>query len=454
MHQTLRVVLTLFLFSKVLLAQTPKFSKPDSIGSVGYGFGLSTDDLDGDGKKDDIIVSDVGTRSEEPTINWYRFNGKIFEKSVIYIGRGILRNAWLEFNYVQDLNNDGYKDVIVVSNDNPRTVLWLKNPGKNNWGVQWESLPITHSLDSKLFTNEPTLKPYVATTVRNPVDSNYYDVLVGPAGDVIDASKALTRATDIQWFTNPLGDYSKPWKVQNLGFSFCSRISMLQPLWSSNKTEVAFFITASSEDYSYELSNKTGKWSSQFVDRTIRSPSHGSLANIDGDDDLDVVAAAGYRFNDINKPQNNCRQESDRANFENTNLIVWYEKTKEGWSAPQIIKKDFYYAFSATSGKLRASSKFDDVVIANADSRRNQSGLETPNSEVMICQNPKSTNDSGAEWKCYSIEQNLPAVSFLSINDIDDDGHNDIVALAVGLRDGKGNSIHPGKVLFFKNLEK
>jgi hypothetical protein len=418
------------------------------IDSVSYGFGLSISDLDNDGVEDDIVVSDIGTPKEGPSISWYKYNKKLkkFEKTIVYIGTEIFADAWFEYNHIQDIDNDGYKDIVVVSNYNPPTVFWLKNPGKEiRKNEKWKPLPVAHALDkNSLKHNSP--RPYMVTTIPNNTNTTYYDIIVGPQSNG-------ANATDIEVYINPLGQYSSTtaWEKQPMGFSFCDRVSMIQ-LFSDKELQLpGLFVTALSDDYSYDFHKRNGVWKYDYkedhVDGTIRAPAHGSFADIDGDHHQDVVVAAGYRYGDFNAK---CRQ--DRPKADKTNLIVWYEKDPiKGWMQ-NIIKSNFYYAFSAVAGDFKGNGR-DDVVIANSDTSR-KNDIEQPASEIMLCQNPDKAEFRTQEWPCISLAKDLPAASFLAVSDIDNDGDKDIIGLAVGLRDSTGTNIHFGKILFFENTRK
>lgn len=419
------------------------------IDKFSYGFGLSIGDLDNDMQTDDIIVSDAGTHE----IIWYRYDERVhlFKKHILYTGSDQLKEAWFEFNHIQKIDGDDWADIVVVSNYKPAMVIWFKNPGVNNWNEAWTPFPLSHDLaDPACHADKPTQRPYSVTTKKNENNAKIFDVVVGPG---VETNGKENINTDIHIYQNPLStsspDWNTKWPLQEMGRSFCDRISFLQAVDIIKGGPQEFLVTSLSEDYTFMLSKEDGIWQSTAVDGTIRSPSHGSLARIDMDNNVDFVVAAGYLNNEVVTIEREERCRYPRT--PQTNVIVWYEYQYDGsvkqkiWKR-HIIKSNINDAFVARAGNLRGIS-VDDVVTGDAYSPSNR-----PASEIKLCFNPQDSVAREMEWPCKTLQSNLPTISFIEIADVDNDGKNDIVALAVGLRDGNHNQLDYGSLLFFKNI--
>ncbi|MBK9462779.1 MAG: VCBS repeat-containing protein [Sphingobacteriales bacterium] len=135
---------------------------------------LNSADLDNDGYRDLLFVTDYGS-----VIIWYKNNGDGTFIPQPYIDIDL---DFASSIYTADLNNDGNTDILWVTTN---TVTWIPNNGDNTFGnVQIISNQAAHAAK------------VLAADVDNDGD---IDVL---SASIYSSSNPLTTANKIVWFSN------------------------------------------------------------------------------------------------------------------------------------------------------------------------------------------------------------------------------------------------------------
>src|ERR1051325_1562511 len=275
-----------------------------------YAYGLAAADLNGN-KKPEIVSADAAAKK----LVYYQYQ----RDGSFTVSSNVVQNVSgiIERMAVGDIDNDGKPDIAIVNNQvgwpnptdpNHGELYWYKNPGNTsgNW-VQ------THISD------------YFGRA---------YDVALGDFnGDgKLDLAASSYTGGKISWFENP-GSTSL-WKEHILGTGLGeTRTARVADFNGDGKLDILTTGRLGNKTIWYENTGAS-VWPANYIDTNSVGPTHGEPWDLDGDGDVDVVMALGYRA----KSQDG--------------QVVWYENINKGSLWTKHVVGALPFGFEAVVGDI------------------------------------------------------------------------------------------------------
>lgn len=296
-----------------------------------------------------------------------------------------------------DLDGDGDRDMVVIARDTG-AINWWENLAN---GVSWSEHTIITFFDGGPVDE---LDDFTRDLLLNEVSVQVGDI--DDDGD-LDFVVAIEALDDVLWYENTNGDGSL-WTEKIINVSFGgARQAVLADMDGDGDLDVV----AASPDFKaiawFENDGNGGTWTTHNVDTAFDRASGVAAADIDGDGDLDVVGVA-----------------------DTSDDVIWWQNQNgvgTSWSADIVI--DGAYSGGA----------YVDVADIDSDGDIDVLGAAEGGDEVTWWENDTPTV---ANWTKHSIGFYNQAFS-VTAGDIDLDGDLDVVGTQY--KDG-------GKVSWRENL--
>ena len=374
----------------VCAAEPVRFSEHLLAGNLGYVFGVSAGDLDGDGDVD-LTSPDIRNKSHS-TLYWYRNNGDgEFERLVVHSGEP----GWFERHAIGDLNGDGTLDVAIINNLKGQ-VVWFANSGKPASGA-WRRYVIS--------TNCPRAYAVALADLDGDGDldaattgytSNLVTWYENPGNDGFDSEWARRVIDDDmrESRTMAAGDFNRDGKVDLLATAVGS-LESDAPDSTDHQSRVVWY-----ENPGHPAGQD---WTRHIINNELPAAIHGQPVDFDRDGDLDVVMAHGMRI------------EAD-PNVDH-HQVVWYENVRQpdglpAWKRHRVGSLRF--AFEATAGDVDGDGDLD--IAASAWSKGDR---------IVWFENTGSE-----KWSSHVVRTKWPAANQVILADLNGDRRLDIVASA------------------------
>jgi hypothetical protein len=335
----------------------------------GYAFGLSSRDLDGDGRPE-IVVADADKGEMSCFVN--QGNGS-FQR--FYIAQG--EAGWLERNAIGDLDGNGKPDVAVVDNKNGQ-LLYFANPG-----TPIATRPWTRNVISATFTHA-------------------YDVCLADfyGNGRLDVAASSWISNQVAIFDNP-GNGGGQWVQHTLDDNLrTARMIRAGDINGDGRPDLVATGETDNLIAWYQNPGLIGQpWSKHVIDNLNVDPLHGQIVDMNGDGKLDVLMAFGSGA----APE--------------LGQICWYENSGNGatW-ARHVVAGSFPGGTEAVAGDLNGDGRLEIVAAAWGAA-----------GQVAWFDN---AGDPAGRWTKHSLKQNWTKADGVLIVDLDLDGRLDIVAAA------------------------
>lgn len=240
-----------------------------------YAYGLAVADLDGDGHLD-LTSSDA---EENSNVYLFRGNGKGgFEFSFIqkYAGKPD-QPVRLERHAIGDINRDKLPDVVIVDNMK-NDIRWFENPGKDAIGKPWKLHRLTASNEVP-GCYDVALADFDGDGDLDAASSCYYGSRfdwfenIGSPGAGTEWKRHELEADIGETRTIAVGDFNNDGKPDLLGSARTGN----QVVWYQNPARPA-----------------AEAWPKTAIDSKTVAPMHGHPVDLDRDGDLDVIMSFGH----------------------------------------------------------------------------------------------------------------------------------------------------------------
>jgi hypothetical protein len=273
---------------------------------------------------------------------------------------------------VGDLDGSGYADVIVAAKDIGDRVVWYENPYPPPVPIYWAE----HNVDSSA---DGAREIAIADMDRD------HDL------DIVAAIRDEDR---IVWYDNSFVSPDENWPMYEIGTLERPRGVCTAYINGDNLLDVVASGMQESTVVWYEapIDPTADAWLEHTVDDSLRGVKGVFALDMDGDTDIDIVAA-GRDCNDV----------------------VWYEQISSepvAWEK-HFIDRDLLGAVSVWCGDLVGDEKPEVAVTAKTGA------------QVVIYEQPE---DVGDPWRPTVIDSMLLEACPISGADFDGDGHTDIAA--------------------------
>lgn len=349
-----------------------------------YPFGIQAADLDGDGDLD-ITSSDCAGHNN---LYWFENGGKgSFTRHFIQkMMNDPQPQARFERHAIADVNADGHPDVVVIENL-AGNVKWFENNGTPKDDQPWRMHVITQG------------------TIPGA-----YDVAVADFdadGDLDVAAATWRLSNKFVWFENDgtPGD-DKPWTERPIEENIAEpRMVCAADVDADGDPDVIGGARVAGVVVWYENTGKpaTKGWRKRVIDDQAAWVAQGHPVDMDGDGDLDVVAASGIAATD-----------------ERPGQVVWYEndgtpRDDRPWQK-HVILKSFPHGFEAVAADLDGDGDMDVAATAWGGSGR-----------LVWLEN---LGDPRGGWQMHTLKENWAMANQVIAADLDGDGDPDLAAIA------------------------
>ncbi|MCC7419966.1 MAG: VCBS repeat-containing protein [Planctomycetaceae bacterium] len=374
--------------AKPVTAGPLRFAEQRLLAAYTYSYACATADLDGDGNLD-LTTSDAESNSN---LYLLRGDGKGgFKQSFIQKYAGLDEQPIrLERHAIGDVNGDGLLDVVIVDNLKG-DVRWYTNPGKDAIAKPWKvnrvseprDIPGAYEVSLADFDGDGDLDVAASSWVGGKRFDWFENVGSPGKGEkwvrhVIEDMVGETR-------TIVVGDFNRDGKPDLLGTVRTAH----QLVWYANPGKPA-----------------TETWKKSVIDDKTLAPTHAHAVDLDGDGDLDVLAAFG-----LVAPATGSAQ---------SHQVAWYENVGKPGLATEwkkhVIGDNFPQGFEAVAGDLDGDGD-QDVVATGWAGTGNITWFE-------------NTGDPKTGWKRHLIKDKWPNAVTVIVADFDKDGRLDIAACA------------------------
>ncbi len=172
----------------------------------------------------------------------------------------------------------------------------------------------------------------------------------------------------------------------------------------------------------YENSGQPAKksWIKHIIDRKSPRPTHGELADMDGDGDMDVLMALGKKLGDLlDDAAGDARGESAPTDETETNQVVWYENDGRPAAGPwtkHVITSGLDDAFGAVAADLDQDGDVDVVATS----------WRTPGRVVWL----ENHGDPKGLWTRHTLKTGWRSANQVVVADLNGDGRPDFAVVA------------------------
>ena len=359
-----------------------------------YAWGIGAADLDSDGDMD-LTSADFQPHND---LYWYENDGAgNFTRR--YIQQDDPRR--IERHAIGDIDRDGRPDVAVVKNFYGH-LLWFSNSGPPSDGKLWER----HVITTKL--------PGAYDVVLADVDRD---------GDLDAAGSSWKLGNQFAWFENHGTPDGGEWKKHMIEANI-AETRTIRAADLDRDGDVDLLGTASREGQViwYENSGRpaTNGWIKHIIDRKSPRPTHGELADVDRDGDMDAVMALGKKLGGLlDDAVGDARGESAPTDETETNQIVWYENDGRPAAGPwtkHVIMSGFDDAFGAVAADLDQDGDVDVVATS----------WRTPGRVAWF----ENHGDPKGLWTMHTLKTDWRSANQVLVADLNGDGRPDIAAAA------------------------
>lgn len=258
-------------YLQLTLADGPvRFEQRPVMDRFTYSFGVATADLDGDGDLD-ITAADALPNNH---LYWFENIDGDFRKHFIQKNDP----ERLERHAIGDIDNDGHPDVVIVKNlfgD----LLWFRNNGNPGAGKLWER----HVIAEKKI-------PGAYDVALGDFDGD---------GDLDAAASTWRLSNNFVWFENDGSPADGEWTMRVID-QLESETRMIRTADIDQDGDLDLVGTARLEPLVVWYENSQGdqgvEWTRHVIDNHSPQPIHGQVVDMDADGDPDLVMSLGMTF--------------------------------------------------------------------------------------------------------------------------------------------------------------
>ncbi len=244
-----------------------RFSEHLIMGGYAYAYGIAVADLDGDGDLD-LTSADALPHN---CLYWFENDGK-GQFTRHFIQKDDPNR--LERHAIGDIDRDGDPDVVIVKNLDG-DLLWFENSGKPRDGRLW--------------------KRHVITKGGIPGAYDVAVADLDGDGDLDVAASGWRLGNQFAWFENDGTPKDGQWAKHIIEANIAeTRTIRAADFDGDGDLDLLGTAPGANQVMWYENGGKpaTQPWKKHVIDRPVR-PMHGEPVDMDGDGDLDVVMATG-----------------------------------------------------------------------------------------------------------------------------------------------------------------
>lgn len=304
-----------------------------------------------------------------------------------------------------DIDQDGDQDIVAVGASS-NSLVWYENAGDGD-GSTWSK----HLIDSTVknpsrlvvlnMDNDDELEIVVsAIGVKSKADDYIY-LYDPPAGSPATVPWSRSVITDFA------GTITQPNGIEVVDIDGDTDLDVVAALFDSD--QITWY-----ENPGIASMTST-QWTEHVVESSVLNPRFVIAANIDGDDDIDIVTAS---FSSVLS----------------TGRITWHETTDDGANWAQHVDLSTKRAVSLAAGDINDDNKIDIIAALRLDD------------SVAVLSQPASTPETST-WSEVTVSDTVPQTRSVVVADIDNDCDLDIATAAFGTNSsGSG-----GKILWHDN---
>ncbi|OGV46940.1 MAG: hypothetical protein A2X46_19240 [Lentisphaerae bacterium GWF2_57_35] len=325
-------------------------------------FSVTAADLDQDGSNDVIGAANLASR-----ISWWKYNGSDWLENPIVTNFALPRSV-----FAVDLNTNGSVDVLGAGSDG--VSCWLNGGGGSGWS----------RINLPSFSNGQS-------AAAADLDGN-------GSPDVVAASYARNEVSC--W----LNDGSASNWTKNVIYSFTNAMSVcIADIDTNGALDViaGAYSTDMANNMAWWANDGSGSnWTKHALAGGVRSVRCVQTADLNGDQKLDIIAAA----------YNGPSLQDD---------IVWWQNDGSGNSwVRHVVASNFDYAYAVKAADMDGNG-FVDLVAVSYNTATNLAWWEN--------------DGSGANWTFRTIDPLFPRAVAVDVVELNNDGRLDIVGASYDL---------------------